>query len=181
MTIDMQMSPEGFAFTAGLEGVALTKYLDSVGVQTIGLGSTKSDIPDLAQWAWDKKLTLQECFDLYKNHMQKYIDAVNRALKVPVFQHQFDAIVSICYNIGTGGMRGSTFMKRINNGDSDEKVRQAIMMWLKPPELRQRRTKEATLYINGVYAGGGKVLVFPVENKKPRYSRGYEINALDYL
>lgn len=175
------MSPEGLAELASYEGVGLKKYLDSVGVETIGLGSTKSDIPDLHSWSWDKEITIQQAFDLYKNHLQKYIDAVNDALKVPVFQHQFDAIVSICYNIGIGGMKNSTFMKKINDGSSDISVGEAIRMWNKPPEIKKRRAKEALLYTNGTYSGGGKVLVFPVINKKPRYSQGHEINALDYL
>ncbi len=181
MNINMQFSKQGLAFTAGLEGIGLTKYLDSVGVQTIGLGSTKSDIPDLASWAWDKKISIEEAFKLYNDHLAKYINAVNKALQVPILQHQFDALVSICYNIGVGGMAKSTFIKRINAGYSDASVAGAIKMWNKPPEIRDRRSKEAKLYTDGIYYGNGKVLVFPVVNRKPRYSGGYEINALDYL
>lgn len=177
----MTLSNKGLAFTAGLEGIGLTKYLDSVNVQTIGIGSTASDIPDLSSWAWDKKISIGEAFELYRNHMEKYIRAVQKALKVKVEQSQFDALVSICYNIGVGGLAKSTFIKRINNKESLSSIRQAILMWDKPKEIIKRRTKEADLFCKGVYAGDGKVLVFPIVNKKPRYSGGHEINAFDYL
>lgn len=181
MQLKINLSKKGLAFLAGLEGIGLTKYLDSVGVATIGIGSTRSDIPDLASWSWDKKITIEEAFDLYQKHLEKYVEAVNKALKVPVFQHQFDALVSICYNIGVNGMAKSTFIKRVNSGSPDEEVSKAILMWDIPKEIIGRRTKEAKLYTSGIYAGGGKVLIFPIVNKKPRYSGGYEINAIDYI
>lgn len=112
----MQTSKLGKAEIAHSEGVSLTKYLDSVGVHTIGIGATVSEIPDIKQWAWEKALTLEQVFDLFSQSLVKYENAVNKAVKVPLEQHQFDALVSICYNIGTGGLSKSTFVKRINSG-----------------------------------------------------------------
>jgi GH24 family phage-related lysozyme (muramidase) len=112
----MKTSLKGKMFLTGLEGICLTKYLDSVNVWTVGVGATKTEIPDLASWPREKSLTIPECFDLLEESLEDYEEAVNRNLKVRVTQEQFDALVSICYNIGTGGLARSTFIKRINAG-----------------------------------------------------------------
>jgi lysozyme len=182
-----KMSTEGMVFLAGVEGMALTKYLDSVNVHTISVGVTKSDIPDLDSWPWTKELTIKEAMDYFDKALTKYVNAVNKALRVPVRQHQFDALVSICFNIGTSGMANSTFMKRINAKASDSSIRSAMMSWVKAggktlPGLVTRRTKEANLYLYGDY-GNGKVNLFPVDPKshRPIYSKGKSIDVKKYL
>lgn len=179
----MQTSKLGKAEIAHSEGVSLTKYLDSVGVHTIGIGATVSEIPDIKQWAWEKALTLEQVFDLFSQSLVKYENAVNKAVKVPLAQHQFDALVSICYNIGTGGLSKSTFVKRINNKESTQRIVDAIMMWTKPPEITGRRRREANLFATGVYSGDGTTTLFPVSTKSrlPLYNKGKRINALQYL
>ena len=179
----MQTSKQGKAEIASYEGASLTKYLDSVGVQTIGIGATVSEIPDIKQWAWDKELTLEQVFDLFTESLVKYENAVNKAVKVPLAQHQFDALVSICYNIGTGGLSKSTFVKRINNKESMPRIVDAIMMWDIPKEIIGRRRKEAKLFSTGVYSGNGTTTLFPVSptSKLPLYRKGKQINCLQYL
>jgi lysozyme len=178
----MKMSLKGKMFLTGLEGICLSKYLDSVNVWTVGVGATKTEIPDLASWPRDKTLTIPECFDLLEKSLEDYENAVNKALKVDATQEQFDALVSIAYNIGVGGLARSTFIKRINAGASTENVVSAIMMWDRPKEIIGRRTKEAKLFSEGVYAGGGKALLFPVSaNFHPQYSKGKIINLEDYF
>ncbi len=163
------------------EGWASKKYLDSVGVQTIGFGSTKSDIKDLASWSWSKELSLEEGIALFKAHLKPYENAVKAALKVNVEQHQFDALVSITYNIGIGGMKGSTFMKRINNKAPMKDIVNAILMWDIPPEIKGRRLKEAKLFQYGTY-GNQDGCVDRIEvgaNHKPKYKN--RIKIIDYL
>lgn len=109
-----KMSQKGKIFLSGLEGVCLTKYLDSVGIWTIGVGATRTEIPDIANWSKDKAITIEEAFELLNKSLVKYEKAIIDTLKVDIDQNQFDALVSIAYNIGTGGLRGSTFMRRIN-------------------------------------------------------------------
>lgn len=99
----MQISNDGLCELAAREGIVLSPYLDSVGVKTVGLGSTVSDIPDLPSWPWNKTITVKEAVDYYKKGLAKYEAAVNKAVKVPIMQYQYDALVSICYNIGEIG------------------------------------------------------------------------------
>lgn len=112
----MELSEEGKIFITSLEGICLNLYLDSVNVRTIAIGATVSEIPNIAELPWTYSITMKEAFELLDKSLGKYVRAINNALKVNIKQHQFDSLVSICYNIGTGGATGSTFMKRINAG-----------------------------------------------------------------
>lgn len=190
----MELSKLGYCALANYECICLKPYLDSGGVKTIGIGSTKSDIPDLVLWDWDKEITIEYAVELYKKGLKKYIAAVNKELtRIEIPQTLFDALVSITYNIGTGntatnsgGMAGSTFMKRVNSNDSLERIVQAMALWNKDnggvvQGLINRRAKEAKLILKGDYGTEGFVSLVPVVNKKPVYSQSNKINLLDYL
>ena len=49
--------------------------------------------------------------------LKKFESAVNSAVTVPINQNQFDALVSLAYNIGTGAFKESTLIKKLNAGD----------------------------------------------------------------
>lgn len=135
------MSAIGLEALIGREARKLKAYLDSVGIWTIGIGHTAAagaPIPYRGQ-----TITREECDAIFARDIIQYEDAVRRALKVPVADHQFDALTSICYNIGTGGLSGSSFIKLINAGASPAQIRAAILTWRKPTELIPRRTAEA--------------------------------------
>ncbi len=171
----MEISKQGLIELANYEALAHTKYIDSGGVQTIGIGMTVSEIKDIKSWPWDKELSTQECVEMYANSIKKYQDAVNKALKVPVEQHQFDVLVSITYNIGTGGMAGSTFMRRINAKDSPERIVSAMKAWNKDngkvvKGLINRRNAEGVVYLTGKYKNDGTVGLIVVNSAhKPVY------------
>lgn len=183
----MEISKLGICELASYECLCLKPYLDSGGVKTVGIGSTSSDIKDLALWSWDKELTIEEAVHIYVKGLAKYVSAVNRELtKLDIPQTLFDALVSICYNIGTGGMAKSTFMRRVNADDSLERIVQAMAMWNKDngvvvKGLINRRAKEAKLILTGEYSSGGFVDLVPVINKKPAYNKATKVNLLSYL
>src|SRR5260221_608742 len=155
--VNMQMTKQGYIELSSYEGVSTTPYLDSVGVKTIGIGNTASDIPDLDKWPWTKSITVAQAFAFFTLSTQRYVDAVNKALKVPVTDYQFDALCSITYNIGTHGMANSSFIRDINAGRPIADVVAAIKMWNKPPEIKGRRSREATLFKNGTYSNNGLI------------------------
>lgn len=183
----MDFSKEGLAELASYEGLILTPYLCAANVKTVGFGSTKSDIPDLNSWSWSRQISIAEAIVLYKQGLIKYVNAVNKVLTRDIEQHQFDALVSITYNIGVGGMAGSTFMKYVNSDKPNTTIVAAMKRWDKGggrvlKGLVNRREKEGNLYLNGVYSGNGLVSVSPVgSNHRPIYSKSKTINLLDYL
>ncbi len=182
MTRYYETSREGKALIAHLEGIGLTRYLCSANEWTIGIGATKSEIPDLASWPKTKAITIEEAFELLDKSLVKYENAINKVLTRDITQYTFDALVSWCYNVGVGWPAKSTLMKRINMGQTGQQLYDAMMMFKKPPEIIERRKKEANLLVTGRYAGEGKALVFPVNSKgRPVYKDGKEINVYDYI
>lgn len=178
------VSLEGLIEIASHEGLCLSKYKDSVGVYTIGIGITRTEIPDLAKWPADKTITIEEAFAMMQKAMGRYEKAIRRALKVEVPQHAFDALVSWAYNVGGGWAKKATVIKLINRGVplSDKRVYNALMMYKKPKEIIGRRRKEAKLLCYGEYSNDGTVNVFPVsKNLNPIYRKGKKINVRDYL
>lgn len=179
----MKTSKNGVIELANYEALANTKYIDSGGVQTIGIGMTVSEIPDIKNWAWSQRLEDDQCVRMFQDALVKYENAVIKALKPGVIltQAQFDALVSITYNIGTGGMAGSTFMKRVNAGARPEDVVAAMQAWNKDNGkvvrgLVNRRAAEGKVYLTGNYTNDGTVTRIVVDsNHKPIYKGRVDI------
>ena len=178
----MKISNKGLVELVGHEGVCLSKYKDSVGVWTIGIGATKSEISDLASWPLSKTITMQEAFELLKKGVGKYEEAINKSLTKTIRQPQFDALVSWCYNVGTGWAKKASIIKYLNQGIEGGMLFDALMMYNKPKEIIGRRTKEAKLITYGEYSNGGKALLFPVSaSGHPVYKKGTSINVWEYI
>lgn len=189
----MTLSKYGYFEIIESEAVGLSKYLDNAGIETISVGITKVDVRDLDKWPWNKVITIAEAMELYKKGMSKYSDIVDKYIKVGIKQYQYDALVSIAYNIGEGNFKNSTFVKRINNKDSLDNIKKAIMLFtmstdpktktlVKNQGLVNRRTREANLYVNGTYNNKeGMALVTPIVNKYPKYSLGKEVDITQYF
>lgn len=176
------MSKEGLADIVLSEAITTTRYKDSANVWTIGIGATRAEIKDLSRWANDKQLSLEEVFELFTTGIEKYSAGVRKALKVGVSQHMFDGLVSFAYNVGVGGMRGSSLVRAINRGVTDKKeLRGYLMRWTKITRngrkvtskgLVNRRKAEAEVMFEGRYKNK-KMLgrVVPVSAKmRPMYS-----------
>jgi lysozyme len=76
--------------------------------------------------------------------------AVNARVSVPLFQGQFDAVVSWTYNLGEGALKSSTMLKKINAGQH-EQVPAQMKRWIRAggkvvKGLERRREAEAALY-----------------------------------
>ncbi len=81
---------------------------------------------------------------------QVYAPAVRRAVKVPLAQHEFDALVSFVYNVGGPALERSTLLRRLNAGDYAA-VPSELMKWTQSGgrELRglvRRRRAEAKMW-----------------------------------
>jgi len=97
------------------EGCKLTAYKDVIGVWTIGYGHTSMAGPPYVKAGM--KITQKEADDILRGDLIKYIDAVDKAVKVPVSENMRGAMVSLCYNIGPGAFSKSSLVKKVNAGD----------------------------------------------------------------
>lgn len=153
----MAISSKGLKELAGHEGIVLTRYKDSVGVWTLGIGHTRAaGAPDPRTFMG--RLTLAEALELYEKDLKKYVDGVNRAVRVSVTAAEFDALVSFHFN--TGGINRATLVRSLNAGDKAKAARE-FLNWSRPPEILGRRKKEQKLFAEGAYSNGGKATVFP--------------------
>lgn len=153
------VSKEGLMELIGHEAIVQSRYKDSVGVWTIGVGHTKAaGSPDPK--TFNGAMPIKDVFALLAKDLAKYEAAVNKALKVEVTQPEFDALVSFHFN--TGGIAKASLVKSLNAGDR-AKAAAEFLNWKKPPEILGRRRKEQALFAKGVYAGGGKATVYPAD------------------
>lgn len=152
----MKTSDAGIFALALHEGIVPAPYKDSVGVWTYGIGHTLgAGYPDPSKMARGMPdnidAALRDVFDLFRGDIAKYEAAVNRAVKVPVTQAQFDALVSFHYN--TGAIARASFVKKLNAGD-EVGAAAGMMAWSKPASIIARRKAEQTLFARGIYPTG---------------------------
>lgn len=107
----MKISKNGIDLIKEFEGLELKSYVDSVGVLTIGYGSTGSHVYP------NQKITEKQAEELLLNDISRFEKGVNDFVKVPLNQNQFDALVSFSFNLGLGNLRSSTLLKKLNNKD----------------------------------------------------------------
>ena len=67
-------------------------------------------------------------------------------MKVPLTQNQFDALYSLCFNIGETNFKKSTVVRKLNEKDY-QGAADAILMWNKPAVLEGRRKRERALFL----------------------------------
>ena len=49
--------------------------------------------------------------------VRRFEGALQQCVRVPLHQHEYDAFLSLAYNIGPGAFCGSTLVRRLNAGD----------------------------------------------------------------
>lgn len=111
----MMLSPEGLTFIQRWEQFAGHPYLDAGGVWTVGWGSTR-DLNNNAITQMTDPISQDTGDILLLRDVRHAETAVNIGLKNPVAQNQFDALVSLCYNIGVGAFSGCTALRLVNQG-----------------------------------------------------------------
>lgn len=139
----MKTSTKGRNFIRQREGIVLHTYLDSVGVPTIGCGHTAAAGPPFPTPGLT--ITAQEADDILAKDLVLYERAINNALKITVTQNEFDALVSICFNVGPK-FANSSCIKYLNQGDR-KAAAEAIMLWNKPKEIIGRRRGEQKQFV----------------------------------
>lgn len=145
----MKTSECGLQLIKDAEGLRLTAYQCSAGVWTIGYGHTgASGIPYVTK---GMTISKAEADRVLKSDMRKFEDAINKLVKVPLKQSQFDALVSFVFNVGESKFAGSTLLRELNK-ENYQRVPSELAKWNKAggkvsKGLAARRAKEAALWV----------------------------------
>jgi lysozyme len=132
---------------AVFEAIALTAYQDGTHL-SIGLGSNDPSLK-----AGDT-ITLRQAFSRFKRDILVREAELQRRLKVPVKQNEYDALFSMYYQSGNRYI--PTIVDAINRGDRQR----AMDLWLEGDKnkagvqkrgLRWRREEELKMFRDGQY------------------------------
>lgn len=142
----MKTSKQGIELLHGREGCRLTPYKDTKGIWTDGWGNTHGVVPN------GPPITQAKADADFVHHLDVFERSVADCVKVPLKQHQFDALVSFAYNVGKNalafGNNGgpSSILRALNAGDYDG-AGDAFDNWMADPEVRTRRAGERDQFL----------------------------------
>jgi lysozyme len=147
----MDLSENGEILIKSFEGFSLVGYLPtSSDKNTIGYGSTHifGRLVILGE-----KITEEQAEEQFQKDVSWAINTVNKLVKVDLNQNQFDALVSLCYNIGGTLFTSSTLLKLLNNEDYSGAADQFLVWDTQNHKVLQgllnRRQKERDLFLSG--------------------------------
>lgn len=140
----MKLLPEGIALIKQFEGCKLEAYRCAAGVWTIGWGFTTGVTKG-------QTMTQAEADARLDREVARYAEAVRRAVKVPLTDRQFSALVCFTFNIGTTAFLQSTLLRKLNQGDIESAAAE-FAKWDKirgnPSKgLARRRAAEKALFL----------------------------------
>lgn len=148
----MKTSAEGLALIKAHEGLRLKAYPDpGTGGEpwTIGYGTTSS--AGVGKITRGMTITKVQAESMLVRSLAAYEKGVLDALEEKPTQPQFDALVSLAYNIGVPRLQKSSVVRFLNHGDIP-KAAASFMMWTKAagrqlPGLVKRRKAEQALFL----------------------------------
>lgn len=146
----MRTSSQGIDLICDFEGYRNKAYDDGVGVWTIGYGTTR--YPSGNKVVKGDVISMAQAKEYMAHDLASFESAVNQSVKVPLKQNQFDALVSLTYNIGITAFKNSTLLKMLNSGNLAGAAGQ-FLVWNKAggkvmQGLVQRREREKILFLS---------------------------------
>jgi lysozyme len=143
----MQLSAAGLELLKRSEGFRSHTYKDVNGLPTIGYGHRLFD-PE----AFPDGISEEQAAKILASDVRDAEQAVERLVKVPLAQCQFDALVDFCFNLGAGRLASSTLLKVLNGGRYEAAAEQLLRWDLAGGEqnagLKARREAEFALWTN---------------------------------
>lgn len=146
----MELSQKIKEMIKGWEGCKLTAYRCPAGIWTIGYGHTGPDVTP------GKRITQAEADALFERDIKRFAATVEPVFAgVRLLERQFDALVSLSYNIGSLQKKAPTLVSMVKANQNNPAIRAEFMKHvnarvngvLKPlPGLVKRRTAEANHY-----------------------------------
>ena len=141
----MKTSPKGIALIKKFEGLRLKAYLCPGGVWTIGYGHTACVKPGMVI----SEAQAEEFLKADLISFERYLNGLGLALN----QNQFDALISLIYNIGIGNFQKSTLLRKARINANDNSIMDEFLRWVYSkgrvlPGLQRRRLREMKLYFS---------------------------------
>lgn len=135
----------GLLLIKSFEGLRLQAYRDAVGVWTIGYGTTRNVRPGM-------RISEAEAEQFLQQDLNRFEQAINEAVKVPINDNQFSALVSFTYNVGSGAFRSSTLLKMLNQRRNLRATADQFPRWNRAggrvlAGLTRRRNAERALFL----------------------------------
>lgn len=166
MGTQMSYSATGIAMTKHFEGLRLQTYTDPAGIRTIGYGHVGPDATE------GRQITAEQAESILRSDLNSAARCVNQAVRVPLTQYQFDALVDFCFNAGRGNFLTSTLLRDVNRADFPAALAQ-FGLWVHAgaqiiPGLVRRRAAEAALFAGHGFPPCG----VPPANRTARCPRG---------
>ncbi|MGY6277818.1 lysozyme [Methylomonas sp. MgM2] len=160
----LSLSDPGFNLLKEIEECRLEPYDDQSGLPisewtmgaTIGVGHLISK----AEWeAFKNGITTDQANDLFEKDLEPFVEDVRKYIQVGLQQQQFDALVMLAFNIGSGNFSSSSVVRLINNPTAQTAYRnleEAWKAWNKSQGrvmkgLENRRACEWNVYSKGIY------------------------------
>ena len=145
----MKVNAEGYALLKKFEGCVLKAYRCPANVWTIGFGNTFYE--DGTKVKEGDVITQQRADELAKYIVEQFATSIRAMIKQPLNENQFSACVSLAYNIGTGGFKKSSVLRKLNVNPTDPTIADSFRLWNKGggvilKGLVRRREAEIQLY-----------------------------------
>jgi lysozyme len=147
-------SKEGLAFLKAREGFAAGVYADVAAITTVGYGH-KIRLGE----SFPNGVTREEAERLFAADVAAAAAAVRRLVRVDLTQAQFDALVSLVYNVGEGAFARSALLRCLNDRDHAGAAAE-FLDWdrvtvagarVRSRGLARRRACERALFLTGRY------------------------------
>jgi len=143
----MKLSKKGAAFIAEFEGLELKAYQDTGGVWTIGYGHTGPEVRKGLVWTKEQALQAFE-----KDAKEREAQLTRMLGNCPTTQNQFDALLSLGYNIGMYALEHKSTAFKEHCAGHYNRAAAAFMNWVKDNGkiiggLVRRRQAERAMYL----------------------------------
>jgi lysozyme len=113
----VNVSKAAIALIKHHEGVRSRPYRCPANLWTVGVGHLIGDGKSLPD-SWNRTFSQEEIDGLLKSDLRRFELGVHKMLpNVPLRQHEFDAIISFCFNLGLGCFQRSTLRQALLRGD----------------------------------------------------------------
>lgn len=154
MANSYKVSSDGLEEIIAHEGEILEVYADPVGLPTLGVGHLLTP-SERRTMPVGTKITRAESRAYLRKDLAKFERCINDAVKVPINQNQFDALVSLAFNIGEANFEKSTVLRLLNKSNYIDAA-EAFLRWNKArkngvltvlPGLTTRRKRERALFL----------------------------------